>query len=305
MWTFYLMFALFRSLRFLRELRETTQDITAVVWRTVWEKGLFWRPELSCISLKKIAGVPTWGVLILNTGDCVYTWDTGACQDLRLFAMMASQRKRPRNCSPCRQPSKFPKLHTEEKRCGPSSLLDLSAKCVAANIPFQHVGERSAPIPEPVQLKVVYWSFPRNERDICMYSSLHATVSQNDAKRLPFQRGLALLEENAVRDVLQVGKWIFYAVLLNRIYSGPHDCRRSTDHEENFLFLKRIAVRSKYFVITQQDEVSNRIEEKSWVFVFNFICFFALPSASASLSSLVSIEYKWPIVSVYFQSQPS
>lgn len=60
-------------------------------------------------------------------------------------------------------------------------------------------------MPEPVQLKIVYWSFPRNERDICMYSSLHATISHNDTKRLPFQRGLALLEENAVRDVLQVG----------------------------------------------------------------------------------------------------
>lgn len=128
--------------------------------------------------------------------------------------MMASQRKRPRNSSPCRQTTKFPKLHKEEQRCGPSSLLDLSAKCVATNIPFQQVEERGAPIPEPVQLKIVYWSFPRNERDICMYSSLHASVSQNDAKRLPFQRGLALLDENAVKDVLQVGKRIFYAVAL-------------------------------------------------------------------------------------------
>lgn len=83
---------------------------------------------------------------------------------------------------------------------------------MATYIPFQHVEERSAPIPEPVQLKVVYWSFPRNERDICMYSSLHATVTHNDAKRLPFQRGLALLEENAVSEVLQVGKRIFSVV---------------------------------------------------------------------------------------------
>ena len=119
---------------------------------------------------------------------------------------MTSQRKRARNPSPSRQATKFPKLHKEKHQCGPLSLLDLSAKCVAANIPFQHVEERSAPIPEPVQLKIVYWSFPRNERDICMYSSLHATISHNDTKRLPFQRGLALLEENAVRDVLQVGR---------------------------------------------------------------------------------------------------
>lgn len=131
---------------------------------------------------------------------------TGACDELRSFATMTSQRKRPRNPSPCRQAAKCPKINKGQQRCGPLSLLNLSAKCVAESIPFQQVEERSAPIPEPVQLRIVYWSFPRNERDICMYSSLHATLSHSDAKRLPFQRGLALLEGNAVRDVLQVGR---------------------------------------------------------------------------------------------------
>lgn len=126
-------------------------------------------------------------------------------KQLAAVATMASQRKRQRNNSPCRQPTKCPKLHTEQAKTRPLSLLDLSAKCVAANIPFQHVEERCSPIPEPVQLKIVYWSFPRNARDICLYSSLHATASQSDAKRLPFQRGLTLLEQNAIKDVLQVG----------------------------------------------------------------------------------------------------
>lgn len=152
----------------------------------------------------KTRGVRRGESVLLNTCDCVYSGDS-----LRSFALMATQRKRPRTASPSREPTKFRKLHKEIQQNEPLSLLDLSAQCVAANIPFQHVEEQGTPIPEPVQLKVVYWSFPRNERDICMYSSLHATVSHNDAKRLPFQRGLALLEENAVRDVLQVGKWIF------------------------------------------------------------------------------------------------
>ncbi len=134
---------------------------------------------------------------------------------------MASPRKRPRESSPCRETTKFQKLHKEAQQSGPLSLLDLSAQCVAANIPFQHVEEQSAPIPEPVQLKVVYWSFPRNERDICMYSSLHATITHNNAKRLPFQRGLALLEENAVSDVLQVGKRIFCVVPLCNLSLSP------------------------------------------------------------------------------------
>ena len=153
------------------------------------------------------------GSLFFSTLVTVFTLELpGACDRLRSFAAMAAQRKRPREASPCREGTKFQKLHKETQQRRPLSLLDLSAQCVAAYIPFQHVEEQSAPIPEPVQLKVVYWSFPRNERDICMYSSLHATVTHNDAKRLPFQRGLALLEENAVSEVLQVGKRMFSVV---------------------------------------------------------------------------------------------
>ena len=90
----------------------------------------------------------------------------------------------------------------------PESLLDISAKVVALNIPFQQVEERFSRIPEPVQMKIVFWSFPRNEKDICMYSSLHySTVSESEYQKLPFQRGMRLLENNAVDNVLQVGEF--------------------------------------------------------------------------------------------------
>lgn len=89
----------------------------------------------------------------------------------------------------------------------PESLLDISAKVVASNIPFQQVEERLSRIPEPVQMKIIFWSFPRNEKDICMYSSLHySTVSESEYQKLPFQRGMRLLESNSVENVLQVGK---------------------------------------------------------------------------------------------------
>lgn len=52
------------------------------------------------------------------------------------------------------------------------SLLDISARIVAENEPFQRVEEQYDRIPEPVQRRIIFWSFPRNERDICMYSSL-------------------------------------------------------------------------------------------------------------------------------------
>lgn len=58
----------------------------------------------------------------------------------------------------------------------PDSLLDISARTVAENEPFQRVEERYDRIPEPVQRRIIYWSFPRNERDICMYSSLSRWV---------------------------------------------------------------------------------------------------------------------------------
>ena len=100
--------------------------------------------------------------------------------------------RRERNCQGIRQ--------TE-------SLLDICAKIVAENIPFQEVEERFDRIPEPVQSRIVYWSFPRNERDICMYSSFATnTKESNDAQKLPFNQGIKLLDAGAVENALQIGK---------------------------------------------------------------------------------------------------
>lgn len=54
----------------------------------------------------------------------------------------------------------------------PDSLLDTAARIVAENEPFQRVEEKYDRIPEPVQQKIIFYSFPRDERDIQMYSSL-------------------------------------------------------------------------------------------------------------------------------------
>lgn len=93
------------------------------------------------------------------------------------------------------------------------SLLDLTARIVAENIPFQRVEERYDRIPEPVQRRIIYWSFPRNERDICMYSSLARVVAagvspQPDHQNLSFCKGLKLLEAGCVDSVLQVGEYL-------------------------------------------------------------------------------------------------
>lgn len=91
----------------------------------------------------------------------------------------------------------------------PDTLLDITAKIVAENIPFQRIEERYDRIPEPVQRRVIYWSFPRDERDICMYSSLSRVPpvsTSGEHQNLSFYKGLKLLESGCVDSVLQVGE---------------------------------------------------------------------------------------------------
>lgn len=91
----------------------------------------------------------------------------------------------------------------------PDTLLDITAKVVAENIPFQRIEERYDRIPEPVQRRIIYWSFPRDERDICMYSSLSrvpSVTSNGEHQNLSFYKGLKLLESGCVDSVLQVGE---------------------------------------------------------------------------------------------------
>lgn len=76
--------------------------------------------------------------------------------------------------------------------------------------PFLQVEERFSRVPEPVQKRIVFWSFPRSEREICMYSSLGYQPPEGEHDtRVPFTRGLHLLQSGAVDRVLQVGKYPF------------------------------------------------------------------------------------------------
>lgn len=84
------------------------------------------------------------------------------------------------------------------------SLLDICAKTVAEHIPFQRIEEKYTRIPEPVQRRIIFWSFPRRESDIRMYSTFSSVGSDNHS--LPFYRGLRLAQSGNVENVLQVGK---------------------------------------------------------------------------------------------------
>ena len=45
-------------------------------------------------------------------------------------------------------------------------LVEITAKTVALHIPFEEVEKVYPPVPENLQLRIAYWSFPENEEDI-------------------------------------------------------------------------------------------------------------------------------------------
>ncbi|XP_015203317.2 zinc finger SWIM domain-containing protein 8 isoform X1 [Lepisosteus oculatus] len=78
-------------------------------------------------------------------------------------------------------------------------LVELSAKQVAFHIPFEVVEKVYPPVPEQLQLRIAYWSFPENEEDIRLYSCLANGCADE------FQRGEQLYRMRAVKDPLQIG----------------------------------------------------------------------------------------------------
>lgn len=80
-----------------------------------------------------------------------------------------------------------------------SSLTELAARCVASYIPFELVEHVYPPVPEQLQLRIAFWSFPDNEEDIRLYSCL-ANSSADE-----FNRGDQLFKTRAVKDTLQIG----------------------------------------------------------------------------------------------------
>ncbi len=80
------------------------------------------------------------------------------------------------------------------------SLTDLSAREVAASIPFELVEAfESAPVPPELQLKIAFWSFPEDEEDIRLYSCLANGSSEE------FGKGESLFRAKAVKEPIQIG----------------------------------------------------------------------------------------------------
>lgn len=80
------------------------------------------------------------------------------------------------------------------------TLIEICARTVAKHIPFETVERTFPQIPEQLQLRIAFWSFPPLEEDIRLYSCL-ANGSPDK-----FIEGEQLLKVQAVKDVLQIGK---------------------------------------------------------------------------------------------------
>lgn len=81
-----------------------------------------------------------------------------------------------------------------------TTLTELAAKCVASYIPFELVEHVFPPVPEQLQLRIAFWSFPDNEEDIRLYSCLANSSSDE------FHRGDQLYKNRLVKEPLQIGK---------------------------------------------------------------------------------------------------
>ena len=78
-------------------------------------------------------------------------------------------------------------------------LVDLCAKFTAANIPFELVESFRLPVPEELQLKITFSSFPDSVENIRLYSCL-ANGSVDE-----YMRGEQLYHHKCVRKIIQIG----------------------------------------------------------------------------------------------------
>lgn len=86
-----------------------------------------------------------------------------------------------------------------DKKGNVLSLTELAAREVASSVPFECVEKFPQPVPEPIMLRIAYYSFPEQEEDIRLYACL-ANGSPDE-----FNRGETMYKNKAVREPLQIG----------------------------------------------------------------------------------------------------
>jgi hypothetical protein len=79
------------------------------------------------------------------------------------------------------------------------SLMELCSKVVAVSVSFETVEKCCPNLPEQLQLRIAFWSFPRSDDNIRLYSCLANGSSEE------FSKGEQLYRAKAVVQPLQIG----------------------------------------------------------------------------------------------------
>lgn len=89
-------------------------------------------------------------------------------------------------------------------------MVDFCAKVVAEHLPFQAVEEYQPPVPEQIQLKIAFWSFPQSEDNIQLYTCIaHGTLDE-------FHLAELILKWNNVKKVIQIGMFFSFPKTLDQ-----------------------------------------------------------------------------------------
>jgi hypothetical protein len=128
----------------------------------------------------------------INSSSSAANWRDWRTNDLILFS--AANRRKPASSTSSKQ---IPKL------------VDLCAKYVATNLPFELVESFPQPVPEDLQLKITHASFPDTVDTIRLYSCLaNGHVDE-------YVRGEQLYNSGCVRKIIQIGFHLSAQVVLS------------------------------------------------------------------------------------------
>ena len=97
------------------------------------------------------------------------------------------------------------------------SLIEICSKSVAKNHAFETIELYSPPIPDALQLRIAYHSFPENEEEIRLYSCLASGSNEK------FKQGENLAKSGNVHDVLQIGMILIFIYFLKHT-NFVYDC---------------------------------------------------------------------------------
>ncbi|KRX18110.1 Zinc finger SWIM domain-containing protein 8 [Trichinella nelsoni] len=113
--------------------------------------------------------------------------------------------------------SLFPNIRISgEKMSNTLSLVELSAKTVAKHIPFEMVENFKPPVPEQLQQRIAFWSFPENSSDIRMYACL------SNGRYDEFAKGISLYDMNCIRSPMQIGFHLSAVVDMHLAYRNGY-----------------------------------------------------------------------------------